>query len=75
MFSWQAPKGRPGEQSIVGKIHCLGKKKKATKAEQEKKKKKFSLLSWVFTGAKSSTAELLTKLKVRKETIDPLPFL
>lgn len=50
----------------------------ATKAEPGTKKKKsevFSLLFWVFTGAKSSMAEILTKLEVREETIVPLPFL
>lgn len=74
MFSWEAQKGRPGEQSIVGKMHCL--EKMATKAEPGTKKwKMFFVLFCVFTGAKHSMAELPGKLEVIKETTVPLPFL
>lgn len=47
MFSWEAPKGRPGEQSIVGKMHCL-EKKLATKAESGTKK--FKIFLFFFLG-------------------------
>lgn len=40
-FSWEAPKGRPGEQSTVGKMHCL--EKNASKSwTRHKKNLKYS---------------------------------